>query len=184
MNAAVAILRLAGPFSSATLRILLRCGRPILPVSAFVVYDSPCLRPARRVRRAGPTRLTDFKRRRSSIRCHIPVANNMSAAQAAQTPKPFRQDLRYYLPRWIAALVVITFIEQLAMFPPTGRGLWYIPSLVLAGVLDGTFGGLVFVGLQRLWNPRDSRVVRIRSYVAAGIIVGVGSLWVMTAIYS
>ena len=99
-----------------------------------------------------------------------------------QSPRPIKQDLRYYLPRWIAALVVITFIEQLAMFPPTGRGLWYIPSLVLAGVLDGTFGGLVFVGLQRLWNPSDRRVVRLRNYVAAVMIVGVGSLLVMMAI--
>ena len=103
-------------------------------------------------------------------------------AAVAQGPKPIQQDLRYYLPRWIAALVVITLIEQLAMFPPTGRGLWYIPSLVLAGVLDGTFGGLVFVGLQRLWNPSDRRVVRLRNYFAAVIIVGVGSLLVMVAI--
>jgi xanthine/uracil permease len=101
-----------------------------------------------------------------------------------QSPRPIKQDLRYYLPRWIAALVVITLIEQLAMFPPTGRGLWYIPSLVLAGVLDGTFGGLVFVGLQRWWNPKDSRPRRIRNYLLASSIVGVGSLWVMTVIFS
>ena len=48
------IPRLAGPFSSATLRILLRCGRPILPVSAFVVYDSPCPRPAPATQARGP----------------------------------------------------------------------------------------------------------------------------------
>jgi xanthine/uracil permease len=101
-----------------------------------------------------------------------------------QSPRPIKQDLRYYLPRWIAAFVVITLIEQLAMFPPTGRGLWYIPNFVLAGILEGAFGGLVFVCLQRWWNPNDSRVVRIRNYVAAGIIVGVGSLWLMTVIYS
>jgi xanthine/uracil permease len=103
-------------------------------------------------------------------------------AAVARSPKPITQDLRYHLPRWIAALVVITLIEQLAMFPPTGRGLWYIPSLVLAGVLDGTFGGLVFVGLQRLWNPKDSRVVRLRNYFASVMIVGVGSLLVAVAI--
>jgi xanthine/uracil permease len=102
----------------------------------------------------------------------------------AKTPKPLQQDLRYYLPRWIVAFIVITLIEQLAMFPPARRGLWYIPNLVLAGILEGVFGGLVFVCLQRWWNPKDSRVVRIRNYVAAGILVGVGSLWVMTAIYS
>jgi xanthine/uracil permease len=99
-----------------------------------------------------------------------------------QARKLFQQDLRYYLPRWIAALVVVTLIEQLAVFPPTGRGLWYIPSLVLAGVLDGTFGGLVFVGLQRMWNPSDRRVVRLRNYFAAVMIVGVGSLLVAVAI--
>ena len=103
-------------------------------------------------------------------------------AAVVQSAKRSKQDLRYYLPRWIAALVVITLIEQMAMFPPTGRGLWYIPSLVLAGVLDGTFGGLVFVGLQRLWNPRDSRVVRLRNYFAAVMIVGIGSLLVTIAI--
>jgi hypothetical protein len=70
------------------------------------------------------------------------------------------------------------------MFPPTGRGLWYIPGLVLAGLLDGTFAGLVFVGLQRLWNPNDRRVVRLRNYVAAVMMVGVGGLLAMTAINS
>jgi hypothetical protein len=58
--------------------------------------------------------------------------------------------LRYYLPRWMAAFVVITLIEQLAMFPPAGRGFWYIPNLVFFGLIEGAFGGLVFVGLQRL----------------------------------
>jgi hypothetical protein len=107
----------------------------------------------------------------------------MSAA-SSQATRPIQQDLRYYLPRWIAAFVVITLIEQLAMFPPTGRGLWYIPSLVLAGLLNGTFAGLVFVGLQRLWNPSDGRVVRLRNYFAAVMIVGVGGLSVMIAINS
>jgi len=41
---------------------------------------------------------------------------------------------------------------------------------------------LVFVGLQRLWNPRDSRVVRLRNYFASVMIVGVGSLLVAVAI--
>jgi hypothetical protein len=99
-----------------------------------------------------------------------------------QTPKPLQQDLRYYLPRWIAAFVVITLIEQLAMFPPTGRGLWYVPSLVLTGLFEGAFGGLVFVGLQRWWNPKDSRPRRIRNYLFASIIVGVSCLLAMTAI--
>jgi xanthine/uracil permease len=101
-----------------------------------------------------------------------------------QSTRPIKQDLRYYLPRWIAAFVIITLIEQLAMFPPTGRGLWYIPNLVLAGILEGAFGGLAFVGLQRWWNPRDSRPRRIRNYLFASIIVGVGSLWATTAIHS
>lgn len=101
-----------------------------------------------------------------------------------QSPRPIKQNLRYLLPRWIAAFVVITLIEQLAMFPPAGRGFWYIANLVFFGLIEGAFGGFVFVCLQRWWNPKDSRVVRIRNYVAAGIIVGVGSLWVMTAIYS
>jgi hypothetical protein len=102
----------------------------------------------------------------------------------AETQKPFRQDLRYTLPRWMAILVVITLIPQLIMFPPAGRGLWYIPGLVLMGLVEGAFGGLLFVCMQRWWNPRDSRVVRIRNSVAAWIIVAVISLWVMTAIYS
>ena len=43
----------------------------------------------------------------------------------AETRAPIQKALRYYLPRWMAALVVITLIEQLAMFPPAGRGFWY-----------------------------------------------------------
>jgi hypothetical protein len=101
----------------------------------------------------------------------------------AQTRKPFQQDLRYYLPRWMAAFFVFSLIQELMLFPSTGRG-WNTPSLVVIGLVEGAFGGLVFVCLQRWWNPKDSRVVRIRNYVAASIIVGVGSLWVMTAIYS
>jgi hypothetical protein len=46
------------------------------------------------------------------------------------------------------------------------------------GLVEGAFGGLVFVGLQRLWNPKNSRVARLRNGVAAWIIAGVGSLWV------
>ena len=101
----------------------------------------------------------------------------------AQSPKPIDQDLRYWLPRWMAAFVVITLVPQLIMSPPAGRGFWYIPNLVLIGLLEGAFGGLVFVGLQRWWNPGDSRARRIRNYLFAGIIVGVGSLLAMTAIY-
>jgi heme/copper-type cytochrome/quinol oxidase subunit 4 len=104
-------------------------------------------------------------------------------ATIAQTRKPIQQELRYYLPRWMLALLVITLIPQLIMFPPAGRGLWYIPGLVLMGLVEGAFGGLIFVGMQRWWNPRDSRVVRIRNSVVAWILVAVGSLWVMTAIY-
>jgi len=105
-------------------------------------------------------------------------------AAVAQTRKPIQRELRYYLPRWMAILVVITLIPQLIMFPPAGRGLWYIPGLVLMGLLEGAFGGLLFVCMQRWWNPRDSRVVRIRNSVAAWIIVAVGSLWVMTVMFS
>jgi heme/copper-type cytochrome/quinol oxidase subunit 4 len=102
----------------------------------------------------------------------------------AETRKPIQQEIRYYLPRWMAILVVITLIPQLIMFPPAGRGFWYIPGLVLMGLVEGALGGLLFVCMQRWWNPRDSRVVRIRNSVAAWIIVAVGSLWVMTAIFS
>jgi hypothetical protein len=35
----------------------------------------------------------------------------------------------------------------------------------------------------RWWNPKDSRVRRIRNYVVAIMAVGVGSLFAMTAIY-
>jgi hypothetical protein len=102
----------------------------------------------------------------------------------AETRKPIQQEIRYYLPRWMAILVVITLVPQLIMFPPAGRGFWYIPGLVLMGLVEGALGGLLFVCMQRWWNPRDSRVVRIRNSVAAWIIVAVGSLWVMTAIFS
>jgi len=102
----------------------------------------------------------------------------------ARTRKPIQHELRYYLPRWMVLLVVITLIPQLIMFPPAGRGFWYIPNLVLAGILEGAFGALLFVLMERWWNPKDSRIVRIRNSVAAWIIIGVGSLWVMTAIYS
>src|ERR1700689_2562617 len=42
--------------------------RPLRPVVAFAACGSPCTRPARRVRRAGPTRLP------ASGRCYIHVA--------------------------------------------------------------------------------------------------------------
>jgi hypothetical protein len=99
----------------------------------------------------------------------------------AQDRKTFWQDLHYYVPRWMAALVVFALIQEL-MFPSSGRG-WNIPLLVV-GLFEGAFGGLVFVCMQRWWNPKDSRVLRIRNYLAAGILVGAGSLFVMTAIYS
>ena len=99
------------------------------------------------------------------------------------TRKPFQEDLRYTLPRWMVVFVVIALIQELTTFPPTGWGLWTIPGLILIGLLEGAFGGLVFVGLQRWWNPKDIRPRRIRNYLFASIIVGVGSLWAMTAMY-
>lgn len=48
-----------------------------------------------------------------------------------------------------------------------GRGFWYMPGSVLMGLVEGAFGGLLLVGMQRWWNPKDSRVVRIRNSVAA-----------------
>jgi hypothetical protein len=96
----------------------------------------------------------------------------------ARSQRPFPQDLRYYLRRWMIVFVVITVVPGLIMFPPAGRGIWYIPGLVVMGLLEGAVGGLLFVGMQHRWNPRDSRVVRIRNRIAAMIIVAVGSLWV------
>lgn len=105
-------------------------------------------------------------------------------AAAVQSRKPVQQDLRYYLPRWMLVFVVITVIQELAISPSEPPGRWTVPNLVLIGLLEGTVGGLVFVGLQRRWNPKNSRVVRIRNSVAACIIVAVGSLWVNSAISS
>ena len=62
----------------------------------------------------------------------------------ARTRRPIQQELRYYVPRWMLVLVVITLIPQLIMFPPAGRGFWYIPGLVLMGLVDGAFGGVLF----------------------------------------
>jgi H+/Cl- antiporter ClcA len=104
-------------------------------------------------------------------------------ATITQTRRPFRLDLRNCLPRWMVVFVVITLLQELTALPPTAWGLWNIPGLILIGLLEGAFGGLVFVGLQRWWNPGDSRAARTRNYLFAGIIVGVGSLLAMTAIY-
>jgi hypothetical protein len=104
-------------------------------------------------------------------------------AVVAHARRPFQQDLRYYLPRWMAVFLAITLIQELTTPPPTGQVLWYVLGLVLIGLIEGAVGGFVFVGLQRMWNPRDSRVVRIRNYVAALVIVGVGGLFALTAIY-
>ena len=101
-----------------------------------------------------------------------------------QSRKPFRQDLRFYVPRWMAVVVVITLIQQLTTATANEQSFWSIPGLVLIGLLEGAFGAAVFVGLQRWWNPKNSRVVRLRNSVLAWILVAVGSLWVMTAIYS
>jgi H+/Cl- antiporter ClcA len=108
----------------------------------------------------------------------------MNTAVAAQTRKPIQQDLRYQLPRWMVVFVVIALTQELTTIPPTGWGLWTMPALIVIGLVEGAFGGLVFVGLQRWWNPGDRRSGRIRNYLFASIIVGVGSLWAMTAIYS
>jgi hypothetical protein len=83
----------------------------------------------------------------------------------------------------MVVFLAVTLIQELTVLPRSGHGLWYIPSLVLIGLLEGGFGGLVFVGLQRWWNPLDRRVVRIRNYVTALMVVGAGSLFAMTAIY-
>jgi H+/Cl- antiporter ClcA len=104
-------------------------------------------------------------------------------ATITQTRKPFRQDLRYTLPGWMVVFVVIALVQELTATRPTGWGLWTIPGLIVIGLLQGAFGGLVFVGLQRWWNPGDSRPSRLRNYLLVGIIVGVGSLFAMTAIY-
>jgi H+/Cl- antiporter ClcA len=104
-------------------------------------------------------------------------------ATIPQPRQPFRRDLRNYLPRWMVVFVVIAVVQELTTLPSTGWGLWTVPGLILIGLLEGAFGGLVFVGLQRWWNPGDSRPRRIRNYLFAGIIVGVGSLLAMTAIY-
>lgn len=104
-------------------------------------------------------------------------------ATVAQTRKLFQQDLRYQLPRWMVVFVVIALIQELTTIPATGWGLWTIPALIVIGASEGAFGGLVFVGLQRWWNPRDSRPRWIRNYLFAAIIVGVGSLFAMTTIY-
>ena len=105
-------------------------------------------------------------------------------AAVTQTRKPFQQNLRYTLLRWMVVFVVIALIQELTTFSPTGWGLWTIPGLILIGLLEGAFGGLVFVGLQRWWNPGDSRARRIRNYLFSTILVGVGSLGAMTAMYS
>jgi hypothetical protein len=104
-------------------------------------------------------------------------------ATITQTRKPFRQALRYYLPRWMVVFVVIAFLQELTASPSIARGFWTIPGLIVIGLLEGAVGGLVFVGLQRWWNPGDRRPRRIRNYLFAAIIVGVGSLFAMTAIY-
>jgi hypothetical protein len=101
----------------------------------------------------------------------------------AEARKPIQQDLLYQLPRWMVVFVIITLVPQVMMFPPAGRSLWYLPSLVFIGLCAGAVGGLLLVGLQRWWNPRDRRVFRIRNYVAALMVVGVGSLFAMTAFY-
>ena len=101
----------------------------------------------------------------------------------AQTPKPIQEDLRYHLPRWMVVVAAIVLIQQLTAFSSTGRGVWTLWGSVLIGLLEGAFGGLVFVGLQRWWNPKDNRVRRIRNYVFAIMVVGVGSLFMITAIY-
>lgn len=103
---------------------------------------------------------------------------------AVQSRSPVLQDLRYQLPRWMLVFVVVTLIPQVMMFPPAGRSFWYLPSLVLIGLLEGGVGSVLFVGLQRWWNPKDDRVARIRNYLAATVIVAVGSLLAMTEVHN
>jgi hypothetical protein len=76
----------------------------------------------------------------------------MSTA-VAQIRKPIQQDLRHYLPRWMAVFVVITLIPQLIMVPPVGRGFWYIPGLVFIGLMEGAFGRVGLCGHTTLAEP-------------------------------
>ncbi len=97
----------------------------------------------------------------------------------AETRKAVQQNLGYHVPRWIVVFLALTFIQELTT-TQTGHSLWHIPSVLLVGLLEGAFGGLVFVGLQRWLNPRDSGAKRIRNYFVAIMAVGVGSLCLMT----
>lgn len=57
-----------------------------------------------------------------------------------QIRKSFRQDLRYYLPRWMAVLVAMTLIPDLILYPRAGRRIWYIAGLILIALVEGTCG--------------------------------------------
>jgi hypothetical protein len=83
----------------------------------------------------------------------------------------------------MAVVVAITLMQQLTTATANEQSFWSIPGLVLIGLLEGAFGGVVFVALQRWLNPNDNRVRRIRNYVVAIMAVGAGSLGAMTAIY-
>ncbi|HEY6619132.1 MAG TPA: hypothetical protein VIY68_06295 [Steroidobacteraceae bacterium] len=104
-------------------------------------------------------------------------------ASVTQTRKPFRQELRYYLPRWMAVVLAITLVQDFTTATLTEQSFWSLPGLVLIGLLEGAFGGLVFVGLQRWLNPNDSRPRRLRNYLVAIMVVGIGSWLTIAAIY-
>jgi hypothetical protein len=75
-------------------------------------------------------------------------------------------------------------IQALAAVSPTNPQPWSFLTSVASGLVDGAAGGSIFVVLQRWWNPKDTRVMRLRNYLIAIMFVGVASLFAMTAINS
>lgn len=80
--------------------------------------------------------------------------------------KPLSADLRYYLPRWLIFGGVAGLIGGGPVVSPNADGVmppgyyWHVilwQHLPL-GIVYGLLSGLMFVGLERLWNINKSRV--------------------------
>jgi hypothetical protein len=80
--------------------------------------------------------------------------------------KSFADDLKYYLPRWLLFGVVAGLIGGGPVVSPNADGTMpegYFWHVVLwqdlpIGIVYGLLAGVLFVGLQRLWNSNGSRI--------------------------
>lgn len=107
-----------------------------------------------------------------------------------QSVKTWKQDITYYVPRWLAFGVLVGFLGGGVILPPNGNTTMpngYYWHVILyqhlpIGIIYGLLSGVLFVFLQRLWNTDGKRVKWWVNVLAAIIVVTIGIFGAQTAI--